>query len=585
MNHSKLMTDVITTKQFHDIPDWLIDKVDNDTFFGIVDAIYYILQEDERRSFIAHNENFCDVVNILRKIRSCGNIDLKTIIRHFTTPNNIQKGLKIFQYFFNSDADWKTFLIMAEKTNSFPIYLYQKYQLRHNVSDLLDGAKIYYRQFGHIPTAIVKYILGCVDYYSIHNDVFDAKSILNLLFKEFENIPKRTSNDYGLYEGNLHFTNDLFDAILSFSSTYYWINTVFSVENLWNRHISYYPVGLNPSYIYNYLYCMTTLDENKWIELSDNILPGLKSIVQSSEYDIYFKEELCDMIGFIISNSLNLNNVRFLQPFRDDLVLSWKAIHYAKDVSSMMVDEKLGKCGMVRGVAHFLRDYRYIGCLFTDGFNNDVLQRKFLEQFGNPDSLIPEDGNPSTFLFTREGVLCMLENSTFEQIERVFLNEDILNIIQNDIVGKEHFSPLVSKLVPHLEIHRWNPIVLRIISHVYTSYSVIDIYKGNRDVLKILPLSRFEIDSIIKTSPWTMSEIPFCKQNYDDFISRVNSKKSYVPVYFDSENAGLECYLNIDQLMFLVKTNSGYVGDIKSASVARRLTENYFIWGNHDYDE
>lgn len=570
VNYSKFISNIIKERRFKNIPDWVYENIGIDCFSEIMGAVTDVIGTNfDNLSNIGKNdydvpEEFLSCIEFIKTLRKKNVVSTKEAIRiiakdifDFSCDNKYM----VLAYYLHTESDWRTFYRYCMSSKRIPMSFISK------VMDLIVES---YGISKKIHKSSIKLLLDSIDQMAVENDN-DGSCLEIFIFgllgdrSYFSPIPRETIQ------------NAFFDAVFSYSDNYYWFDDVFSLDKIWKWGIPYYPKTKDCIIVSTYIEYF--VEHNSFIELSDSCLDDLYSVV--FEPDFYWSYVYAIKDSLIRLSKNNINNIRFLTRFLEALSQSeYKYTIYPNEC----IEQELVKefCSIIADYSeNFLKDYRHLINVIPGKekvYDNDTIQRRFIEKGGNPLTL-----SGSSYIHTKDGAMKVMEYSSFNDIEGLIENDEKFLDVFVGIVGTVPYFPIIAKLSSHIELHTDIPIVKDfLIDAINQSYNMIDLFQNHKDGYHIASLSALEVSLILKNCPDAASHIPFHLQSYDKFISIARTTKSYVPIYFGpgNDDKGIEQYLDYDQIITLLSINPAYICDIKNKDIALKLLKAEFLWNN-----
>lgn len=553
---------IITERKFKNIPDWVIEQMDFESFEFIVehiadDIVKYCANCDEESK--SEHIIFKNEINVLKRIYKTRSININRAIDMFVTQDanyNESPFARIVplvaRYFLRTDIEWSKYF----KLLSYTCEADKKIKI-DVMADLIKLALCQFYIFGTIPNTIVKYLMTTID--TMFNDGYiypcDIHHII-IVASNFEILGLNIDN----------FVYELCKKIDRYKGMYYSTSKIFSLANMREAAPMYLPVEsiLDSSIAYTYLSMRVFLSS-----VTDTTIACIRTIFNDENF---YEEDLNTVVSYIGEMiKLNINNIRILSAIKGTVFENKIDMEYYRTYVTDMLTSKTK-------LAHPLTDYRYLDVF---GYlNNDKLQYRFIEDGGNPSSLLGYDGS---FIYTSQGINCALTLSSFEQIEDFLYESEILDTIEHEIIGIEYYDPVIRTMASHIahyfDTHEYDEEddicqkLMNITSKINSSYTLtLDYHK-----LALMSSRSYNISRIIDEDYLAASYIPFWLQSYDTFVSIVRGR--YLPINFGiGSKKGIEHYLEFEDILNLVRTNNAYIADISDINIVRMLMNSGHLW-------
>lgn len=575
----ELITKVIKRRKFHDIPDWMIQRVDITIFMDLLHdlcgvMVDHIMGENIGYKFYPRDAVLEDTIEFLFQIRDAGNITPNQLAAAFTEhkPSLLSDLVYVLSYLLR-DNDWKQFLHNVNLRSFIENRDWTQMLTRYS----LIACKLHRGLYGKMPLSIIDKLLHTFDYW-INHDMGDR--CVHALFRELRDIGDvgyLPNVDRTIYESTgTKFIDEFLDIARERSSRYYWGSTIFDTSNIWNYQVPYLPNNFDYTQFIAYLWVMTNMPN---CELSEKAISCIQDIVAGDDTDaqnVTFKS-----IFMLFDNliSANPNNIRFLMPF-------YAILEYRPHIDSLiqkMVSNKYYTGKTVK--YHPLRDFTYF---LPKEMNNDEIQKWFLAQGGDPNTLLSDNYDVDTYLRTADGISFAIMNCNPVYMTDVLTDDRVCSVLTQEIIGKVNFHPVIGKLVAIVETgsrsgrDAFHIIRLAINRHyplVETASSIA------LPLLRISPIGQVEAAPIVERWPIAVFYISVFSQDAKTLLTGVRrtcDRNKYFPLYFGlfGSNKGIEDVFTLTEMISLLTINSAYFGDIRKEEIAELLYSHEFLWEN-----
>lgn len=548
----ELIVKVIKTRNYENIPSWMLCILDDDGFQLLMESILSVIEDKCKFIVDCEEKELNQIQALLMRIKRIGNIQDKTILKSLDQP-----ALKIFELaalLLKTDHEWKRFF---QKDNPKSILNYSDVF----TTDMLNALMLYYHFHGKIEKYTMKILLHSWNkrYYENKNNLKDISEVCEKFIIMVANLQ---SHDDGIMcpDG---FADMLWESIWEYRHRYLWVSSYFSIEYCWRFGFLYYPYN-HGEWIYSYLRNIVDAYEYATIPsgldslvLPQNIYPHLESIIQDPYYDDAHKLDMFKWISDIIRH--NPNNIIFLRSFR---------CIFADNVYQQCITKHLfqNKCSRM-----IFKDYTDFYTIAGERAKNHNIQKDFIKQGGDPYTLMKIE---HSVIYTIGGVCCALDNSFTKDIAKLLSDEIIQNLLMDQYLIEGYTPRRTSAILDalskypddeHIKLYYW----------VWSSLVRLDAIQENTDttVCRILPLSFQEAYQILKKCPNALENISCGLINLRQMLQIINTKKHYVPLYYGysfidgdiiKNKEGIDNYLDNECLMSLVSENHAYLGDIIS---------------------
>ena len=499
-----IIVEAIKEKKYKNIPQWVMENVSLDIFKRLALDVFY-----NSDYTIDHLIFFNTLINYCQFNQSA----LIDSVDEFgcDTP------YVIFATMISGNYNWKRFMKKISKRNI-------------DSSRIIEMIKAQFYFYHRIPKQLVLYILKTIDSLS-NRDAFISGIILNLCSRSILELDEN------------ELIMELFDLIRSMNHKFYWVDTVYSLTNIWENGIPYYKEEFDDDFLFEFMMRMSnTLRDKNHFELPDSITNPLKRVIADDSYSFDDKKIMYDCI--VSLSKVNINHIRFLKPFT-------KILHPYNDVYSLLEDVHSCYNGPV------LRDYSYLDGILKS-YDNDKMQLQHIRTGGGIQSLI-EDKRSA--LYTEDGVVAALTYSKPQDIIDMLNEDDIFDIVKEDIIGHYDFNPVIHNLCATIsDIEETGKIGIAKML-IRAKYNLATIAMNSPDCVNygtMIDVSMPVAYSMVEDRPQLVSVLRFDLLTYDQLLRIVNHKKSYVPINTDR---GIDCIL-LPTLEMLVDSSIGYLCDI-----------------------
>lgn len=513
----------IEEKKYKDIPEWLMANVSFDLFKKMVKNLFCSWYD------INHLKFFNELINYCQFSQSTLVDNFDQILARYDIPYAILAAM------LSSDYEWKRFIKKIESSHEFTV--------DHQSYVIMLRVQFYF--YKKIPKPLILGMLKHIDslYPDDAKDVFISGIILELYNHSFLTIDANG------------FITELLDSIRSMSHKFYWVDSVFSLSNIWGCGIPYYKKEFGDEYLLPFITCMNAKKElytSCELELPDVIMGALERVVNDDSYNFDDKKVMYDCI--ISLSKVNINHIRFLKPFKP-------LIQPYNDVYDLVSDV------YSRNDKPILREYGYLEGILKS-YGNDEMQMRHIRSGGGIKSLIED---VRSVLYTEEGVVAALTYSQPQDILDMVENSGwIADIIKKDIIGHYDFDPVIHNLCAVISNVRGVQKLENIKMCIRADYNLVTMAMNNPDGVNygsMIDISRPVAYNMVETHPQLVSVIPFDLLTYDQLIHIVNHKKSYVPI---NNDRGIECAL-LSTLELLVDASVGYLCDISDEKLGNTV--------------
>lgn len=547
-----LLVQVIRERKYKDIPSWIICTINNEGFLLLLnDVLHNVIKEDYMTTRDCGKESILgDVQNVLTRIRSVGNVWDSTMYHFLSKLDN--GTMLLAALVLENNREWKRYL----KNSDMKWFVVYSAFASNDVLMALVVSYTYYEKM--LP-----------------------KALLGLLFYAWnrqmeEGVDMRPAIDVFLQQAVVwqgmsgtpeHFLGTLWENIWHYRHKYFWIEQYFFIDRCWFYGWNYYPYN-HEEWVYSYLCYMGDHFQEK--PIPQKIYSHLEKFLLDESYLDEYKRDLETVVYKIIT--MNANNLFLLCPF-----LKWYRKYYIEKWFQLEFSTKFQ---FSENMVHPLEDYHVFYELAGDRARNHHIQIEFLKSGGNPCSLLDI---PHSVIYTIEGICTAMDYSKESDLVAIFDEEEVRNLLMKQYLQEGYSPSRTFRLLKSLghypkkkydELYYW----------VRTKFVNLDSIQSKTDtsVCRVIPLEFQEVVSILEKCPDAITNIPFGKMEYSQFLKVIHGKDCYVPLYFGSlfvngssiqSVTSLDAFLNTKQLLDLLIDYPAYLGDIKTETKGVILLE------------
>lgn len=536
---SKIIARAIIQKQYKDIPEWVMKNVDFDVFKFIMCDVYANGYGLKHLEFFHKLNDYCQ-------------FGTEFMIKQFPqaygttfTPSCIYAAM------IEDEYDWKCFMRRIED-------FYSKnpgYIIDYRDFSLMARVQFYF--YKRIPKSLT---VGILKYFESIETIESEKTrydtincFIHDLYQFCVYIPVNPCE----------FSVAMIKSILSVSHKFYWVKSVFSLNNIWDWGIPYYIDTMPIDNVLPFLIYMAKSKQGENLYLPDCMKDFLYDIVADNEYSQKDKNIIYDVLILICKQ--NINNIRFLFPFSgvirefdgfDDDITCLVEHNFSNDT------ERLG--------GGILVDYGYLEGILPS-YANDTMQLKHIRHLGGISSLIE---NKNSVVHTLEGIIEVIKYSSFDDILKLLHQYDVRKIIEHEILGHYDFDPVIHRLCTCIaNVDDGDDYIASLKMMINANYSLptIAMNSSSQGVSfgSMINASRPLVYNMVAKNPKLVSQLPFDSLSYDQLLSIVNHNKSYVPI---NNSRGIELSMDWESLFSLVTYDAaGYLCDIQNEVIGNNL--------------
>ena len=207
----------IEEKKYKDIPEWLMANVSFDLFKKMVKNLFCSSYD------VNHLKFFNELINYCQFSQSTLVDNFDQILARYDIPYAILAAM------LSNDHEWKRFIKKIESSHKFTV--------DHQSYVIMLRVQFYF--YKKIPKPLILGMLKHIDslYPDDAKDVFISGIILELYNHSFLTIDANG------------FITELLDSIRSMSHKFYWVDSVFSLSNIWGCGIPYYKKEFGDEYL------------------------------------------------------------------------------------------------------------------------------------------------------------------------------------------------------------------------------------------------------------------------------------------------------------------------------------------------
>ena len=558
---SMYVSRIIRERKFHQIRDWLIKLVDIDVLTELIPELDSIIAEEYKKAgtstYLGPSKEYTDSITFISQCKTSGNVSVDDLISCAKSKSvNI---FNIIPYFVDDEYEWGDVYkgLVAPHLES----------MSHDDSVLFVCGlrEAYFMHSGKVSQVLTDAIS------KLHNDFMEDhmesdtvvsmrtlplnNGIINVLVRSCEDDAFARFSDECISQG-----------ARSANTKYPLLKLKYRLGNIWTAYPSYLPANVrDPMVVIGYLFMVAKHD--KPVAISENAYKALERI--SYEYG---NADGDNVIEDIVSNiaeatEKNLNNVKFLIPF--------------KDVRSENAQLTIGTS--LKKVSHALNnnegtliDFKYL----YDNYNmpgilsNDKLQQSFIRNGGRPRTLTKAHlgTTVNTYIYTADGLEVALNKSGIDDIVAILKDDELIDIILNDIVGKVYYYTVIDTIVRALVSGKVDITdkVKQLINKINIMYPVQE-GDDRPSRLKIADLKYAALKRIHYSN--VISNVPVANQGYNNIVQYAKIRKEYAPLYYgiDAGTVGIDRYMPIPLIDDLIDANPGYLGEIERESIALQM--------------
>lgn len=555
---------VIKDRKFHNIPQWLMKMVNLNVFNELLEFMGRTIDEEySKTSKTTVGQSYLDCIEFIQD--SISTLSIEEVADYISTHYDRNSVVaRVVPYLVTKDADWVYVLSLLRKWLS---------TMSRDDSIIL---LFEYRQAQYISTNETSWALTDI-IMKIQSDYIEQ-------IDGAENVQRFIKVDDGR-RGNVHSlvcklkgraVRDFYHKSVVFGASlatikYPLLRPKYEFGNIWQTVPQFYPDNIKDyMVVVSYLYMVANSEYA--VNMSDNIMPIFERVM--FEHRGNRTEILTDILELIAkATAKDVNNVRFLSPFkviREDYTENDDFVNM-RIISSALKDTIKAVCD---DSSQHLIDFKYL----YDNYNSPIilsntnLQRAFIFHGGMASTLMKSylGTDVNSFIYTADGLEFAIRNSNTEDLPKLLEDEELIDIIEKDIIGRVYYYNVISYIVQ--AILNMKEIPDRLVSILEQIDAAYPISHGDADAyrMRISNIDPLEMKSLDYNV--AVSNIPVSHQAYMKLVSHVVAKKEYVPLWYGiNKKPDIDRLLPIELIDELVNVSPGYIGDISSEVIGKTM--------------
>lgn len=577
---TKYIISIIKERKCHHIRGWLMELVDAEVVKGLVPYLGKVIANEYKTARKTNagvlTDEFKDCAMFLKTcfLDKHGDYDYSAItktaiyaVRRYN--NGDESAIEVLPYLINREKEWAVVLRKSL------LKILSNVSYKDAISLVFQLITAYYFAYGQISETLADVILGINNSYSMNHSNEDVSNVsvimhntgktadIQYIFAMATGLDTARDMSQKLMDVEIKIARDKYPAL----------RVKYELGNIWKNVPYYYPNGCKDYMVLlAYLYTVTNMEKTDGVELSWRIYPMLERVV--FEYGCTHDDEVIADIVSMLSKTVeyNVNNVRFLIPFRDiriEEVSVTIGITLKKVLATLIGFDDNAPCNR-------LRDFKYLYDNYNNPimFSNNAVQKAFIRRGGDASTLLKSHLNVTvnTYIYDASGLITAIGRGTIDSLSALLQDREIVDIIRKEIVGKVYYYNTISFIVHTILSNRFtiNEDIQSLISDINRLYPIA---KGDTDTDHIRIANLSSLDSRYFSSDEFVPNVPVSNQNYHILLCYLITKHNYVPLYYGmSDNkSGIDQYFHVDMIDELIDISPGYVGELSSGVIGKAM--------------
>lgn len=561
----KYIASIIRERNFHRIRDWLYKMVDNDIFIDLIPQLNQNIDDEYKAQLSKKASNtpstrFVDSIGFVKMCVSLDILDAEYIIRQIQRIDI--DAYNVLPYIISNDSEWNYAIrkVLNNRVRSM--------SLSDGVLFVCRLREAYFMSTSQVSQSLTDLILRLHSNYITEHEGVDSTVLTSINTLRSNKDISILMEKYCGYDECIRFYNKCIDeGARSANLKYPLLKPKYTLGNIWATNPSYFPANIKDYMVVSaYLYMVSQHDEP--VEIGTDVYPALEKIAY--EYQLTHDDDMiCSIISMISkATEKNINNVRFLIPFKD-----------IRDEETQVIIgttlKKVTTCLCSIETSQTLRDFKYL----FDNYKSPIMlsnvnvQKGFLRHGGDPKTLTKGHlgCNINGYIYTPDGLIVALNRASIQSTAVLLQDKELFDIIMNDIIGKVQYYNAIDHIVKAIVQEKFTcEFVTSLIGRINLAYPIYPRETNSARIkisdMKYTDLKLLHYDDVI-------SNIPVYNQGYGNIIQYIQVKKKYVPLHYglNSGSTGIDRYFMLPHIQELVEVSPGYIGEIEFKTVAEHF--------------